>query len=187
VSRQLYRAVVTARDAAEAVSHGERLNIFDNYGDVGVSANMCEALAGLGGDDKHTVELRFTWAQSRPVRDATPPVTLSRTHIGILGEAAKGLRRRNEVSDAVIRGTIKRLHREARSGPGDITIVGYVEGDLERRARRLRVHLSEEDYSRAGAAHDAGDEVIIRGGLLRHGTTTYVSPLREFQIQSPEY
>jgi hypothetical protein len=186
VSRLLYRAIRGAYQAADSVVHGSSIRTFEQYAASGLSANMCEAIAGLGGDQQNEVAFRFTWAQSQPIQEPTPPLVFGSPHIGILESAAKDLRSRNDQRDVTMRGTIIRLHRETRSGPGDITVSGYVEGEIRDRARKVRIHLFEDDYSRAGVAHDDGNEVIVRGDLIRRGTVTYVEPVREFRIQDTD-
>lgn len=179
VTRRLYEAVASAHDAAVAMWRYGDLDAFTDRVGRGVSANLCEALVGLAGDDATGLELQFSWALDRPQR-TTPPITFRQDLLLVMGEAATALRAVAPEENETIRGYVVRLHREVAVGPGDVTIAGVIVGDEANVSRRVNVNLSEPDYDYAIVAHDEGHIVEITGNLLRRGSRTYLREARDF-------
>ncbi len=164
--RQSTRQAVAAAD--EVINLGRGMDSFTERMDKGVNANLCEALSGLSGGNFEPVEIDFSWALSRPV-EPTPPIVVTSNHVAVLREAAQELRAQTPTEDARVVGAVVRLHREGSTGPGEVSIAGIVEGDLNDKLRRVWFDLPEDSYGVATQAHKLGSTVSVTGTLLRRG------------------
>ncbi|GII25501.1 hypothetical protein [Planosporangium mesophilum] len=181
VSQFLYTATTKAYSAAElVVRQDEGLDAFTSQVDQGVTANLCEALAGLAGESANPFQLTFQWAISRPV-EPTPPIRFDPPVIQVLSQAAKEMRARTPEEDVRIIGSVVRLHRESNFGAGEVSIAGVMEGDSSERLWRVWVELSESDYALAISAHNSGDLVSVRGDLSRRGNRSTIHRVSAFE------
>ncbi|WP_445518334.1 hypothetical protein [Streptomyces sp. NEAU-174] len=171
VSRQLYAGVYCAYRAAEITVENDSLADFGLYTAAGLSANLCEALVKISGEARSAFSMHFAWSPDIPVEQPTPPVSLAGPLLEALEEGAKDLKARLGRQDVVLRGTVVRLRRESRYGPGEVTVYGHLVEEGDDRLRRVRMTLDPQDYDKAAAAHRAGDEVIVRGDLMVRGAT----------------
>ncbi|GIM92799.1 hypothetical protein [Paractinoplanes toevensis] len=185
VALKVYDAVRAAYNAAnDALVDPSGFDVFTAAVPAGVSANLCEALIGLGGEAGHPFELALRLAPSRPIRARQfPPVRFRRDHLPVLASAAQELRERVPEEGAVVLGNVVRLHREG-AGTGEITVAGAVEGDD--RLRRVWMNLTDEDYSTAMLAHQEMSVVSVRGDLVRRGTRLYLTNPTAFRITAGE-
>ncbi|GAA4697858.1 hypothetical protein [Phytohabitans rumicis] len=180
VSLRIYEAARAAQEAATAALAGaDGLDVFNRSVTRGVSANLCEALVGLGGDARHPVELRLALAAARPTARSFVPVRFRRDHLAVLESAAHEFRARSAEEDSVVAGNVVRLYREA-SATGEVSIAGTVEGDD--RLRRIWVELAGVDYETAVRAHQEMLQVSVRGDIVRRGTRSYLTRPSGFQI-----
>jgi hypothetical protein len=181
VSLRVYDAVRAAHDAAnDALVGPNGLDVFTEAVPTGVSANLCEALVGLGGEAGHPFELALRLAPSRPLRTRRfEPVRFRRDHLPVLASAAREMRERVPEEGAVVAGNVVRLHREG-PGSGEISIAGTVEGDD--RLRRVWMNLGDQDYAAATRAHQEMFTVSVRGDLVRRGTRLYLTNPAAFRI-----
>ncbi|MEU9448078.1 hypothetical protein [Streptomyces sp. NPDC048277] len=185
VSRRLYAGVKLAQRAALTAVRDDSLSDFDLFTLHGLSANLCEALVRIGGEEGRGYSFKFDWSPDLPLEGSTPPIELPTRLLPVLAEGAKDLRARLGQRNVYVRGTVVRLHRELPEGPGEVTVSGYVED--ERRPRRLRMVLDQEAYSRAAFAHDQGFEVGVKGDLVMRGNAARLEPVSTFTvIHSPE-
>jgi hypothetical protein len=181
VSLRVYDAARAAHDAANsALVSVDGLDSFTQAIRRGVSANLCEALVGLGGEAGHPFDLSLSLAPSRPLaRRLLPPVHFRRDHLPVLAAAAQELRERVPEEGLLVVGNVVRLHREG-GGSGEISIAGMIEG--EDRLRRIWIELTEEDYPQATTAHQDMLSVSVRGDLVRRGTRLYLTNAYAFRI-----
>jgi hypothetical protein len=93
VTRRLMEALEASRNAAEIALSGDSA-AFENAVAAGVSANLCEAVAGLI-EQSDGLDISLTWARTRPTPEPQRKVTFSSKDAGILKEAARTLRRRH--------------------------------------------------------------------------------------------
>jgi hypothetical protein len=181
VSLRLYDAVNAAHNAAnDALVGPNGIDVFTDAVTAGVSANLCEALVGLGGEAGHPFELSLALAPSRPL-DARrlEPIRFRRDHLPVLASAAQELRELVPEEGAVVTGNVVRLHREG-SGTGEISVAGIVEGDD--RLRRVWMTLGDDDYAEATRAHQEMLTVAVRGDLVRRGTRLYLTNPSGFRV-----
>jgi hypothetical protein len=180
VSLRIYEAVKAAHSAANAaLTDPDSLGAFTEGVRRGISANLCEALVGLGGESGHPFELTLSLAASRPVGQRPLPIRFRRDHLPVLAAAAQELREHMAEEDVLVTGEVVRLHREG-SGAGEISIAGIVEG--EDRLRRIWMSLSASDYQHATDAHKRTLPVSVRGDLVRRGNRSYLTKPKAFQV-----
>ena len=181
VSLKIYDAARAAHDAAsDALVNANGLDSFTRGIPHGISANLCEALVGLGGETGHPFELSLALAPSRPLSRAThAPIKFRRDHLPVLAAAAQELRDRTPEEAVQVAGNVVRLHREG-NGSGEVSIAGVVEGDD--RLRRVWVDLTADDYAKAMRAHEEMMSVSVRGDLVRRGNRHYLTNPAAFQL-----
>jgi hypothetical protein len=173
VSLRMYDAVRAAHGAAnEALVSSDGLDSFTRAVRRGVSANLCEALVGLGGQAGHPFEVSMSLAAARPLSSRVPsPVRFRRDLLPVLSEVARVWRESVAEEAVSVVGNVVRLHREG-TGSGEISIAGTVEGDD--RLRRIWMELAAEDYEKAMTAHQRMCRASVRGDLVRRGTRLYM-------------
>ncbi|HEX5542356.1 MAG TPA: hypothetical protein VFX60_12495 [Micromonospora sp.] len=180
VSLLMYRAVRAAYDAADAaLLTADGLEPFNEAVSRGVSANLCEALAGFGGSEGHPFQLAVSLAATRHEVATLSPVRFRRDHLPVLKEAAAELRALTPEEDVAVIGEVVRLHREDQTG-GEITVIGRVE-DSEV-LRRIWMNLSISDYQEATTAHQKMRQVTVRGSLVRRGTRYFLASPTGFRV-----
>jgi hypothetical protein len=183
VSLKLYDAVQAAHSAAnEALIDANGLDVFAQVVPAGVSANLCEALVGLGGESGHAFELSLRLAPSRPLRLARlAPIRFRRDHLPVLASAARELRERVPEEGVAVEGNVVRLHREG-PGTGEISVAGTIDG--EDRLRRVWMGLNDADYAVATEAHQEMSTVAVRGDLVRRGNRLFLTNPIGFRLIS---
>lgn len=181
---QLQRAISQIRKASdEAPERG--IDPFVEGQSFGVSANLCESLVSLSGEDGNGFEVQFSWALDRPVLDPSPRIAFEPEAVPILQEAARELRLLEPEEDVRVRGIVVRLHREERSGPGEVTISGTFSGDAEAKLHRVHVPLTEDAYNEAITAHENYADVEVTGTFYYRGTHKYLREVRGFTVLPP--
>ncbi|MGH3927890.1 MAG: hypothetical protein ACRDTT_34350, partial [Pseudonocardiaceae bacterium] len=132
----LYQATSAAHDAAVRSSeNGDPAPFIERVGE-GVSANLCEALADIGGQRRNSFEIRFSWAPASPVQLETPVVRFDRPVIGALKAGAKFLRKLPVTETATVTGRVVDLHRTPMDRLGRVQVEGVVEATGQRHGGR---------------------------------------------------
>jgi hypothetical protein len=98
VTRRLMDSLEACRRAAEIALSGDSA-AFDNAVAAGVSANLCEAVAGLI-EESDGLDISLTWARTRPVPESHRRVAFSPKDAEILKEAARTFRQRQRQRNA---------------------------------------------------------------------------------------
>ncbi|MFB7579964.1 hypothetical protein [Streptomyces hydrogenans] len=180
VSRVLFAGVTCAHAAAEEALATDSLDGFGRYVSAGLSANLCEALVRIAGEEQRAYSLSFDWAPEMPMTQSSPPVSIESRHLRVLEEGAQELRARAAHEEgALLRGVVTRL-----SGQGDrqATIYGSLLHEAASRVRSVRVELRPEDVDRATEAWRKGYEVAVQGDLEPYGTGVRMRGVRAFVI-----
>jgi len=169
----LASAAMAARQAAEEAGLGGGVQPFLDGAARGISANLCDALAGfVDGDATTGLDVQFSWASSRPVPEGTPTAV----HVGadlspILREGARLLRASGSTPDFELEGAVVRLDSDSAEAGGVAVIAGQIDGQ----PRKVRVQMDATDYASAIRAHEQGQLLRCEGELVRQG--------RRFQIE----
>ncbi|MET9368269.1 hypothetical protein ABZY00_10525 [Streptomyces griseoflavus] len=182
VSRTLFAGVTSARAAADETLERDSLTDFMPLARAGLSANLCEALVKMAGEERRQYALSFAWSPDLPVLQASPPVAITPQHVEVLEVAAKDLRERvGRESGAVLVGMVKDLRAE--DGRREATVYGSFEHEDSGRPRRVRVQLNPEHVDRATDAWRHRLEVVLRGDLEPHGTGLRMRAVTAFAVR----
>ncbi|MBN9119976.1 MAG: hypothetical protein J0I06_12575 [Planctomycetes bacterium] len=176
VVQTLATSLATLDTAAATAALSGKFDSFAESVAHGVSANLCDAVAGLWGDDgqQRTLEFSFTWSPARPLEVSAPErVRFTADSIPVIREASRVMKERAPMSDFRIEGPVVKLDRQPDAASGKVTVFGAVEN----RPTRVTLELSEPQYSRAVAAHR--DQLVFScvGTLVREG--------RNYRLQNP--
>jgi hypothetical protein len=182
VSRTLYAGVACAYSAAEATVARNSLADFEPYVHAGLSANLCEALVRIAGEEQRDFSLSFAWSPELPVEQLSPPVTITARHVEALEEGAKDLRARLAHEEgAVLHGVVTRLRAE--EDEREATIYGSFLHEDSGRVRSVRVELRPQDVDQATTAWRHGLEVAVTGDLEPRGTGVRMRAVTGFAVR----
>lgn len=92
VAERLAQSLSAARSAAEAAAGGDT-TAFDQAAAAGVSANLCESIAGLV-ENVAAFDVSFSWAMTRPTKAKGGPVPFASGDVPLLKESARIFRSR---------------------------------------------------------------------------------------------
>ncbi|GGP71253.1 hypothetical protein GCM10010278_56170 [Streptomyces melanogenes] len=182
VSRMLYAGVACARAAADSTLAGDSVPHVEHMAGAGLSANLCEALVKIAGEERRDFSLAFAWSSERPMEQPSPPVAIGGLHAGALEAVAKDLRERlGREEGAMLHGVVTKLHWDVN--PSEATVYGSLLHADSLRHRRVRVELRAEDIDRATEAGRNGWEVTVRGDLEPRGTGVRMRGVTEFVVR----
>jgi hypothetical protein len=171
VMAHLHSALEATRAAAaSALRDRGDLGAFYESVEQGVSANLCEALSDLGGEQRNQpFEIGFSWARAVPAQRPAQEVKFTGAMPQILAMAAGELVALARSGTARITGTITDLHDE-RNEPSRIKVKGELRVSKKENfpRRPIWVVLGPADYQTAIDAHRRGRHVAAEG----HLTTT---------------
>lgn len=175
VTLTLARALDSTLQALSQAAMRGDLSAFQEAAPDGVSANLCESLAGLGeADGTQEVSVSVNWSPARPVpRDTPSGIRLSSDRLIILREAGRSLRETAAYSDFELRGIVTALRRNEGELTGQITVAAVVDGQM----RKVNVELFGRDYDLAIEAHQHERPLVCEGELSKEG--------RSYLLRSP--
>lgn len=139
----------------------------------GVSANLCEAIAGFFGTiDASAIDLTVAWSSNRPLpADHVPSrVRINSDYVPTLQEAARVFRAYDRLEGYLIQGPVVKLERSEGEELGYVTVFARVEGTM----RKVTVPLQYPDYTRALQAHREYLPVRITGTVMRQGRSYWL-------------
>lgn len=176
VTSTLATALRAAGSAAEAAATSGGVESFERAVPAGVSANFCDALAGLcsDADNNRSLEVSFRWSRTRPaLPDAIRHVRIAADRMPYLRSGAHGLRQRSPVEGFELVGPVIKLERTGVAGPGSVTVHGRVDDEM----KRVKLELDDGSYGLAVEAHREGLDIACTGRLVREG--------RSFELKGP--
>ncbi|WP_283134649.1 hypothetical protein [Rhizohabitans arisaemae] len=154
------RAVHTA--AATSATQHNRLDVFDDHVEDGVSANLCTVLSELSGD--HPFAVSFTWARVEPVDLDPDSITFTTHMVRALAAAGKELARHAKSGRATVVGEVDTL-QHAVGEPLRVKIRGELQSSSNVFRRSIWVVLDPADYQRAFHAQVQGRRLRVTGQL----------------------
>jgi hypothetical protein len=169
--------------ARQAASSGG-MAAFEHAVSLGVSANLCEAVAGLSAvSPADGLDIRIAWSRTRPAAASIPSrIVLGSDSIPLIQEAARLFKDTAPVEDVEIQGFVTRLARGPQERSGEVTLEGLADGQL----RRAAVELGEGIYSQAVQAHDQRQRVACAGDLVKERGGFRLQNPRHFRVLSGE-
>ncbi|GMA59511.1 hypothetical protein C7445_12010 [Alicyclobacillus sacchari] len=181
VTMKLADSLVATREAAEVASSLGVFDAFEEGVERGINANLCQALEFIGDEPEvMQVDVRFSWAPIRPIsRPISSYVSFPSDMLPIIKEAGRMLKAISPVEDVELRGVVVNLARELDEDAGSVVVYGFLDGQI----RRVKIHLSHDQYQLAIQAHDRKQPVVCYGELVREGNGFVLKSPRGFRIE----
>jgi hypothetical protein len=184
VTRTLAEGLAAMEQAARDAAASGGMGGFEQAVLRGVSANLCDAVAGLSAvSPGEGLDIRIAWSRTRPVTNTVASrIFLGSDSIPLIQEAARLFKDTAPVEDVELQGFVTRLARGPTETSGEVTLEGLVDGQL----RRATVELGEGIYSQAVQAHEQRQRVACAGDLVKErGGFRLLNP-RHFRVLQGE-
>ncbi|WP_157253588.1 hypothetical protein [Nonomuraea typhae] len=164
----LHTALQAAREAAVQVVELDRPpGVFDDYVEQGVSANLCAALAGLGGTGRsQPFEVTFSWARAEPISLSPAPIAFSAPMVRAISKASSELEALAKSETGTIIGRVETLRGRVRGEAPRIKIQGELRTASGSYRRAVWVVVGEADYQRAFHAQINERTLRVSGRLV---------------------
>jgi hypothetical protein len=184
VTRTLAESLAALEGAARQAASSGGMAAFQGAVSQGVSANLCEAVAGLSAvSPEDGLDIQIAWSRTRPAAAAIPSrIVLGSDSIPLIQEAARLFKDIAPLDDVEIEGFVTRLARGPDQEPGGVTVEGLVDGQL----RRVLLTLRDAAYSEAVQAHDQRQRVACAGDLVKERGGFRLENPRHFRVLSDE-
>jgi hypothetical protein len=184
VIRTLAEGLAAMEQAARQAAASGAMGAFEQAVRLGVSANLCEAVAGLSAvSPGEGLDIHIAWSRTRPPAASVPSrIFLGSDSIPLIQEAARLFKDTASVEDVEAQGFVTRLNRRPQDVPGEITLEGLVDGEL----RRIAVQLVGDVYSQAVHAHDHRQRVACAGDLVKERGGFRLENPRHFRVLEGE-
>ncbi|MEU6250461.1 hypothetical protein [Glycomyces sp. NPDC047010] len=161
IAVNLQSMVTKAHDVAEKLAEGV---IISNPSDLGVSSNLCLAIAELGGESRdYPFEISFDWGFGHDNAPSSSSVPFTELMADCLHSFGKRLEQLARSGPALVEGKVIGLHTEDQLFRRRIQVKGIADREGEREDMTLWVFVSEQDYGRAIDAHRNGLRVQVEG------------------------
>jgi hypothetical protein len=166
-----------------AIDSGDYAHILEGV-DMGVSANLCEALASMQPEgDQSNLRIRMTWSSSRPrlPMAVESVVGFSQAAFAIIRESGRKLREEVSPTRRRIEGRVINLKAESSlldGFEGTVTL----RADIGGAPTRVQVVLNSDDYKKACDAHRDGQAVAVTGLLQREAKLYHLLQPQNFSV-----
>lgn len=129
----------------------------------GVSANMCDALVGLSGENKSRgFEIYISYSNSEREKARSPSShSFKSKDVPKIEKISEYLKENYVIENVTVSGNVKKLDRSADDTLGTVTIVAFV----AERERAVSFELPTKEYHDAVLAHDRQFPVEITGDI----------------------
>jgi hypothetical protein len=184
--RQVTRMLSIALDATvqaseSALRHGSP-DPFREAMNLGVSANLVDAVLGLMGPNHQPVGVDLSWSPEHPVAfGPRPTVAIDPDFAPILEEASRFLKRHAEQAAVELLGVVVGLRRPEGIENGRANLVAFIDS----KPKAVTLELGPHDYNIAIQAHQTHRTVICGGTLIRMGRATMLTNMTSFRL-APE-
>ncbi len=182
------KVVTTLRDAllattAAAVQAGatQRLEPFETAVARGVSANLCEALAGLslGRNTDRDVEIAFAWAGTRSHSPEPTRLSILPTTATLIREAAQDLKAKSPRELFEVTGPVVNANRAPGAPIGEVTVHAAVDEGF----RLVRFEANESDFALATRALEERKLLSATGTLVKEGRSYLLRDATQFAVR----
>ncbi len=154
----------------------------DRLAEDGVSANLCESVAAVLGDEKlrRSVEIRFSYAPARPVEEKAVRVIRFNSDLApVIAEIGKDLRETATRDGFELFGPVTDLSRGVGEEKGTAIIYGLVDDEF----KRVEVEAAGDDYQQITEAHRDRKVVVCEGELMKiKGKSYRLRNARAFRV-----
>jgi hypothetical protein len=174
--------IAKIRTAADVAASTGSLESFKEGLDVGVSANLCDALVGMSGEARlvRGLDFSFSWSRTRPQTQKQIPthVSISPDSLPVIQEAGRVLRETSPREDFELQGIVVKLDRPIGAQTGLVTVLGFVED----KPHAIKMELGAEDYRQVILAHDRQVPILALGELVKEGRSYVLRKPREIRL-----
>ena len=183
VIRTLAEGLAALEHAARQAASSGGMGAFEQSVRLGVSANLCEAVAGLSAvSSGEGLDISIAWSRTRQPASSVPSrIFLGSDSIPLIQEAARLFKDVAPVEDVEMQGFVTRLARDPSERSGEVTLEGLLDGQL----RRAIVELGEGIYSQAVHAHEQRQRVACTGDLVKERGGFRLQNPRHFRVIDP--
>ena len=179
--RSLVSGLRSAKEAIALVDHGDDITAFEQKVSLGVSANLCDAVANLlDYDNQQSLDVSVSWSLIRRPPESRSQVTFEESDVLVLREASRLLKERQERPNERIDGYVYALARGQAEHQGRVTLKAVVDGEMS----SVRVDFAPPDYSRITEAHDHRRVVSLEGDLRRDGQRWVLDNPRDLEVDT---
>ena len=180
VTEMLMRSLAAIRESAQqAVDTGD-LQPFRTAVHSGVSANLCDALVGLGRiSPNNSIEVSVSWSRSRPIHGLNrSTATIPSDFIPVIQEASRLFKEAMPQDDFEILGFVEKLERVVGAGSGQASVNTLI----DEQPRKVSLELGDPDYQVAVQAHRDSRPIYCIGELAREGRSFRLRNPRQFRL-----
>lgn len=173
----------TLEGTVEALDHYRRSSSLSAFiaPELGLSYEGVSAVKALA-TNAETSNVRVSWSGGRATGTSESEYTFFASHVPVLERAANTLVAVEPQREIVATGVTHLLSRHEAEGPGVVGL-STLSGSP---AKKIRVHLSSDDYHRALAAHDQNMAITVTGNLEREGTLSHLYAARITDVTPTE-
>lgn len=186
VTERLADALAAIESSTKAAIATGNIEPFEKSVAQGVSANLCDALAGMSEVDgeQRDLDISLAWARVRPnVNNPLARYRVGRDIVPVLREVARVFKSRSPQEDFEARGPVIRLVRVPPEAPGgEVTIAGFVDGA----PRNIWLRLDGEDYARAADAFTRRLLICVAGVLQKEGRRYWLHHPKDIRLLPPD-
>jgi hypothetical protein len=180
MQRRVFRRVAVALDAVRQAATEDTEDAFASRIGLGVSWNLCRAVAKLGGS-RHFRQVTFTprWTPQLP-RPAEIPerIVFYSKMMGAVREGAARLKEIRPVENFSLKGIVVELRRRGDvANEGTVVVEGFVDATS---IRRVSMELRGAAHDIAVEAYRTGEEVVCVGALYVGVATHRLIAVKEF-------
>lgn len=168
--------------AIGSVANGGSKFAFDEAVNNGASANLCDALVGMSGEEKRR-GFEVTVFAAGAGRESTQPVTyrFDQEKVERVEQASAYYKGEDyTLYDRTIKGSVEKLDRALTEDRGTITIAATIEG----RTKNISVELDKDEYHMAVKAHDDKQIVECHGDVRVTARSARLMNPRGFRVIS---
>lgn len=186
VTERLAGALAAIDTSAKSAIASGNIDTFEESVTQGVSANLCDALAGMSEADgnQRDVEVSLAWARVRPTfYSSLTRYQVGRDIVPVLREVARVFKSRAPQEDFEARGPVIRLVRVPPDAlGGEVTIAGFVDGV----PRSIWLRLDGQEYNLAGDAFTKRLLICVTGILRKEGRRYWLHSPGDVRLISPD-
>ena len=180
VTRTLLSGISAIHDASESADISQRLEPFETAVDLGVSANLCDAIAGLslGRTSERDVSISFSWSPIRPEPVSFSTIDFNARAAGLIREAGVELKAKAPREQFQVVGPVIVVKREPTQIEGEVIMRAIIDGG----PRQVVMRADVSEFEVATRALNDRSFLAVVGTLLKDGRTFTMKDASDFRI-----
>ena len=184
VTAKLAQGIGAMIEAAASAGETQELAPFENAVQSGLSANLCDAIAGLskGTLRDRDIELSFAWALTRLAPRQSASFRIDVGSAELIEAAAAQLKAKAPLEEFEVMGPVVRTHREPAADIGKVVVRALVEGTW----KNVGFDADSQKFNLATRALDAHQIVSVKGTLVKEGKSHKLNNPRDLAVVEDE-